>query len=366
MSPKPDEEIVDQDIEPDIYQDQGQEHIQDEDGEEEEEECLLTKAEHHYEMDQLSKAAKILRSLDASTLQEKHHAMLKRIKESEDLVKDMKSNANSESDSDSDADAGWIDNGISKGKFPTRVLYRMEHSSDEIPVIELRAKCETPISKDLLEPLLSVLNETQLYETWLPSFSVPKLQIRECKKLKQSGRVSQIIYLVMDIPWPMAARELILHAAAFDNIDEDGQLGIKLKTIQTGDDEVVPEPDPKTVRLGVDGGFLFEKCPTNHPCMEFVPDDEDKEDMILVSFSALVNPNMKYLPQSFLNFLVKVAFATAWKVLLKIATDVQHGKRPDHTEAISSKVELYDYVRERLVAMLSAMTNAAGIIASSS
>lgn len=347
MPPKPHEESPADALEPTDV-DENSEQFEENDNNDEEEECLLTKAEQLYELDKVNQTAKILRSLDQSTLEEKHHAMLRRAKEADDLVRDLKTSP----------DGGdWIDQGISKGNFPTRVLYRLEQGEK---LVEVRARCETPIKKDLLEPLLSVLNETQLYKTWLPNFSVPTLQVRECEKLKQIGRISQIVFLVMDVPWPIAPREMVLHAAAFDNIDESGQLGIKLKTIKTGDDEVVPEQDPTTVRLDLDGGFLFEKCPKDHPCMEFIQKDGDEEDMILVTFSALMNPNMKYLPQSFLNFLVKTALGTVWKNLLQIATDVKDGKRPDHKSAIQrKKEELYDYVRARLDIMLSAMNDVA-------
>ena len=114
----------------------------------------------------------------------------------------------------------------------------------------------------------------------------------------------------------------------------------------------------------MDGGFLFEKCPKDHPCMEFMEKDSDDEEMILVTFSALINPNMKYLPQSFLNFLVKTALGTAWKILLQVAKDVKDGKRPDHKSAIEKKrEELYDYVNMRLDVMLSALDVITTIIA---
>lgn len=182
--------------------------------------------------------------------------------------------------------------------------------------------------------------------------------MRECEKLKQSGRFSQILYIVMDLPWPIASREIVLHASAFDNIDDYRRLGIKLKTIDTCDDAVVPKIDKNNVRAEVNGGFLFEKCPKDHPCMEFVEraEEGDEEEMVLVTFSVVLNPKMKYLPQSFLNFIVKTAFSTVWKIFLRIASDVKDGKRSEHISAIQSKrEELYDYVTDRLGVMISAM-----------
>jgi len=330
------------------------------------EQKLLTLAESLYQEDKLSQVAKILHSLSPELLNEKHSAMLKRAQEAEDLVQDLKyrpdnkdSSTSCSSFSGEDNRENWIDQGVSRGKFPTRILYRLEQQqiSGDAGKVKLRARCETPIPRDLLEPLLSVLNETELYETWLPSFNVPKFKIQKCKKLKQSGRVSQILLVCMDLPWPMAAREVVLSAAAFDAIEDDGHIGIKLKTIGTEDDEVVPEADPNTVRVDVDGGFLFEACPMDHPALEFM-EHTKWVDCILVTFSAVMDPHMKLLPQSFLNFLVKTALGTAWRMLLSIAQDVKDGKRPDHASAIERKRnEVYDYVRERVEVMLSSLNH---------
>lgn len=155
----------------------------------------------------------------------------------------------------------------------------------------------------------------------------------------------------------MSAREIVLSAAAFDNIDSKQHIGIKLKSIVEGDDEVVPPPDPTTVGVSLDGGFLFETCPEDHPCMEYV-ENKDNDGMILVTFSAVVNPNLSLLPQSILNFLVKIALGTAWKMLLKVALDIQEGKRPEHANAIENKADFYQYVRDRVGLMLSKLETA--------
>jgi hypothetical protein len=367
----------------------------------------LTQAKLLYQQDKLSQVAKILKSIDSKYLTQDHRHMLLRAQEAEDLVKALKArplantNANSTTTTDNNdndisthdkgGDAGetkgdWIDQGVSSGtggKFPTRILHRLERSKTDHHKFRLRARCETPIEKHLLEPLLSVLNETELYETWLPSFRIPKFQIRQCKKLKQCSRVSQVLWVVMDLPWPVTPREIVLSAAAFDSIEDDGHIGIQLKTIDEKEEDVViptsssneqgggGDGNDNRVRVDLDGGFLFEKCPRDHPAMkEFqknrngnngedgkVNDEEqEEEECILVTFAAVMDPHMKLLPQSFLNFLVKTALGTAWRMLLSIAQDVKDGKRPDHAKAIEQKrQEVYDYVRERVDVMLSNM-----------
>ncbi len=312
------------------------------------EKCPLACAEELYNNEKLLEAAKVLNAIKDQNivLEEKHLSIIEKAKEGQALIDDLKA----EPGVGSGKEGEWVDHGVSGGRFPTRLLHRLEKTDKGV---QLRARCETPIRKDLLSPLISVLNETQLYESWMPSWTTPKFGLRKCDKLKQNGRCSQILHIIMDIPWPMAPREFTLVAMAFDDIEENGNIAIKLKTVKPCDnyDEVVPEPEKKSVPVDVDGGFLFTSCPKDHPTMEKV--DDSDEEMVLVRFSAMMNPNMKLLPQSFLNFLVKVAFGTCWKIMLGIALDVKNGKRPDHVEAISAKDELYVWIERRLDVMFS-------------
>ena len=232
-------------------------------------------------------------------------------------------------------------------------MYRLEEGEK---AVELRARVETPIQKDLLLPLFCVLNESQLFKTWLPNFKIPRLNVQICEKIKQAGKLTQIVHTVVEFPWPMAPRELAMHLAAFDNIDTpQAQLGLRMKTINNEDDEVVPEADPKNVCMTVDGGTLFEKCPEDHPCMKYVKDKYrvDGEDMVLVKYSASLNPHLKFVPQSLLNFFIKIALATVWKMLLQIAKGVRDGKRPEHQKAMKEKKEFYDYMHKRIDTMMS-------------
>mmetsp|Transcript_19953 Transcript_19953/g.28072 ORF Transcript_19953/g.28072 Transcript_19953/m.28072 type:complete len:189 (-) Transcript_19953:47-613(-) len=181
-----------------------------------------------------------------------------------------------------------------------------------------------------------------------------------------------------------------------DDIDEHGDIGIHLVSLHAGHEEeeedygdgslivIAPPMDERVVRIDFDGGFLFRACPRDHACLRDTVDvdtvhdidvddvdkkgeDEKKEETetnkkrnmdekILVSFSMCVDPKMKFLPQSFLNFIMRTAIGTIWKMFLRVAEDVKNGKRPEHAKAIERKREtLYDWVDERVNKMLSSM-----------
>ena len=79
----------------------------------------------------------------------------------------------------------------------TAIYYKIvdNGSSEEgKSVNRLQCRLQTPISESLLVPIISVLNESQLYHTWIPSWSFPvKFGVRRVEKIKQVGRCSQII-----------------------------------------------------------------------------------------------------------------------------------------------------------------------------
>ena len=309
----------------------------------------LTKAVELYEDDKLLEAGRILKTIDQSKLEHKHETILLKANKAEELIKDLKSSIDGH-----DKSNGWVVHGVSKGEFPTLTGHRLESSGK---AVKLKARCETPIDKSLLSPLISVLNETELYETWLPSWNTPRFKIRKCTKLSQHGRCSQVIIITFDVPWPMASRECVLLGDAFDDIGENGDIGIYMRSLSTGDEDgLVPPPDDKsTVRVDFEGGFLFRKCPKDHPALLHNTEDSEHpedSDKLLVTFAATTDPKMKLLPQAFLNFLVKVAFGLAWSILLKLARDVLNGKREDHKNKIQEKRSLYDWIEERINALL--------------
>jgi len=338
-------------VDNDDKEDKKKEDDEEEEVEEEIDADLLMKAEALFDDDKLLEAGRILKIIDQSKLEPKHLTMMRKAKKGEALIDDLKSDFGGQN--------GWVIHGVSKGAFPTLTGHRLEKGDDGS--LQVKARCETPIDKSLLSPFISVLNETELYETWLPSWTVPKFRVKKVQKLSQRGRCSQVIIVTLEVPWPIASRQVVLCADGFDDIKDKGDIGICLNSLDTGDEDgLVPPPEEKSiVRIDVNGGFLIRKCPKDHPALvdrkeEDNGNSNEESDKLLITFAASMDPKMRLLPQSFLNFLVKVAFGICWGMLLKIARDVKNGKRPDHEQAIERKRDsLYDWVDSRIKELLS-------------
>ena len=344
-------------------------------------------------------AAALLTDIDPKHYQPIHHDIIKEAQLFRRLLQDStspiiasnttKTDSKNNHTNNNNNTNEWIKQGEQHGnRHDFSMYYKVSRTN------QITCRLETPIESQLLIPILAVLNESELYPTWIPSFKVPRLEVVKSEKLCQLGRVKQIILVETEVPWPIARRELILKAVACDDIDsshyhdghdnvvddgdeDDNNEGRKdsggdrgtsriLVRIQSldcednGDDGLEILPATKGVRIKVDGGFVFEKCPKDHPMAKNTTTSSssstsggDDNDLILLTFTFSVDPKLSILPQSVLNFFLRTAMRQIWGMFLHVAEEVGDGKRPAHSEAIERKREvLYDWVEERTNAML--------------
>ena len=333
---------------------------------------LLREAERLYEDDKLLAAARLLReakAVDAALLTDAHMSIIRVADDCEHFVASLKSPVDGGSDGSGD---GWTKQGESHGSHDTAIYYRVD--TDSAGCTNLTARVETTIQPSLLVPLLSVLNETELYATWLPRWERPvRLGVTCSEKLNQSGRASQTILIRTTSPWPMAEREVVLGAVAFDDIDCSGDIAVRLRSMGTDEkgsaaEEGIATPPPKrrAVRVVFDGGFLFRRCPPDHPVLsrrgsggnDIDGSKRDGEDMLLASFLMYLDSKVPFLPQTVINFIVRTVIGKMWEKFLLVADDVKEGRRPRHSDAIAAKREcLYNWVDERVDFMLTSRSN---------
>jgi len=144
-----------------------------------------TLAHELYRDDKLLEAARVIKSqIPSENLTDEQKTILVLAEQCEQLVQTLEGNDVQD----------WIKIGGDKpaakpGALVGDTTIHYRPTGDQLQICT-----ETPIDKTLLVPLLSVLNESQLYHTWLPSWNIPpKFGIRRVNKLKQVGRCSQII-----------------------------------------------------------------------------------------------------------------------------------------------------------------------------
>jgi len=309
------------------------------------------------EEERLLEAARILNSIDVECLLDDHKNIISKAKDISEFLEDINSTINmddqrSSQDFNEDFENSsyvnrWVEQKIDCGKRSGTIFYKL--NSDGV----LTLKIETPIEKTLLIPLLSVLNESELYPSWIPNWTIPHFSITRSIKLQQRGRASQTLLVTCEVPWPLLTREVVISADAVDDIEGHSEnIIVRLKTLTHTEDnkKIVPPPESEKIcRISFTGGFTFQK-----PRKSEKDEDHDvKESFIISSFLARVDSKLLSFPKPLLDFVLKHAFGLVWKKLLSVAEEVRDGERPLHQKVIESKrASLYDWLDERINRML--------------
>ena len=234
------------------------------------------------------------------------------------------------------------------GRDQTKIYYKTTENDTKLIL-----RVDQAIKREMLVPVLATLNESQLYASWLPSWTMPKLKFSRTEKLDQRGRCSQLLLVTVECPWPFSTREVVLDALAFDDIDESGVVAVLLNSCDCEDDERVPAIDHKfgqCTRVDFHGGFLFRAIPSEGEAWKKAR--EKHEDEMIVSFIFNIDPKISYVPVSIIQFITRTVIGTLWGMFMKIASKVKNGEMKEHAEAIQSKrLVLYDWVDERVKSM---------------
>jgi hypothetical protein len=297
---------------------------------------LIHQAEAYYKEERLLQAARLLRRVeDPKFVTERHHKLLKTAEIVEQAVGELLAAPYGD----------WKKQGESHGDYETSIYYKVDSGA------RLTCRVESPIPSSLLVPMLSVLNESSLYHTWIPSWNRPvKIGVSQSKQLLNDRKGHQIIQIQFDVPWPMAPREVLCDVVAVDDIDENGCIIAKMQSLGDNEDDwpagfTVPPLEGKTARADFDGAVLFRACPPDHPMYESSR-KKFSEDLILLQHAMFFDAHMAMVPQSVINFITRTVIGQSWKMLLHVAEQVRDGKRKEHQQIIQEKKEFYRWMEE--------------------
>jgi hypothetical protein len=300
-------------------------------------EDLLARADKLLQLERLFEAVKLIEAVkDESLLTDRHRDVIASCEDIEMAIRDLLGDP-------MDDASGWKKQSESHGKRDT-IVYSIDDKS------QLTCRIETPIETSLLVPLLAVLNETDLYSTWIPSWYMPSVGLRHSEKLQQASRANQIIKITVNIPWPISGAEIVLQTTAADDIEERNFIAIRLKSLRTGDaGGIVPEPVGGLRRVPTEGAILLRRCPDDHPLLQKSKAhyQDTEHGLILLTFKICVRTSLHIFPTAFINFVTRTVIGTIWAMFLTVAEEVRDGKRPVHQAAIDEKPDFYNWISER-------------------
>lgn len=246
---------------------------------------------------------------------------------------------------------GWQKQCEIHGHRDTVIYYKISEDAS------LHTRIETPIESSLINPFLSVCNESELYKTWMPSFRFPRLGVQASEKLQETGRGNQVIRVEIAFPMPFDRRECIQHAVAVDAIDEEeGCIIIIVKSLDEGvqlNGLEIPPPTPGIRRVDFDASIIIRPCPADHPALENSKIKYEGEKLLLVQVEQKMDAHVAGVPMNMVNFFTRTVLGRMWGALLQVAEDVRDGKREAHKEKIEENRVLYDWVESRVEEMLS-------------
>mmetsp|Transcript_11332 Transcript_11332/g.18750 ORF Transcript_11332/g.18750 Transcript_11332/m.18750 type:complete len:330 (+) Transcript_11332:97-1086(+) len=303
-------------------------------------EALLQLVAEHVKEVRYIEAGKILRKLPKNTLSSDNLKYLQMADLAAKVMKDLH-------DSPEDSDY-WKKQGESHGHRDTMIHYHVDDQT------RLTCRIETPIESSLLAPLISVFNESDLFDTWMPKWRFPRVGIQESTCLGEWGpRGDQLISILVQLPTPIANREVVEHAFAVDAIDSDNSIVIKAKSQDPGSmDGLVTEPKKGVQRIDLEAGFLIRPCPPDHHLLaKSKANYPENEKLLLISLEQFVDPHLAGVPQTLQNFFTRTFMGKLWGNLLEVAEEVRANKRPKHAKAIAAKKDLYQWVEERVQIM---------------
>lgn len=190
---------------------------------------LIKLAEAEASEERLLNAANFLQKVkDKDLLTRKHRNILK-------WAATVRASMKSLLESPDDEGSSWTKQSETHGNRDFFVYYQIENGTNK-----LFCRIESAIESSLLVPLISVMNESSLYKTWMPSWQKPfKLGVQESNMLKEYGRGNQIIQVKVAMPLFLSTREATFHAVAVDVIEEEGAIAIQVNSETPQDDPVV-------------------------------------------------------------------------------------------------------------------------------
>ena len=245
---------------------------------------------------------------------------------------------------------GWKKQTEKHGHRDFVIYYKVDQETNQIV-----CRIDSPIESSLLNPLMSVFNESELYSKWMPRYKVPlKLGMSESNKLIELGRGHQVVQVKIDMPPLFNNRECIQHACAVDSIEEDKSIVVCVKSIDTGKhfEIEIPPTERGYTRVDFNAGILFRSCPPDHPALAKSKHNyPEGEKLLLVSVVETIDAHVAGVPMSMINFFTRIVLGAQWYSLLKVAEEIRDGKRTEHLNAIKTKEELYSWISERVNTM---------------
>jgi len=305
---------------------------------------LIRQAEEHHSIERFLAAAECLKSVADDSLLTPLHRRIIEIGESAAALKNILLQ-------DNPGKEGWKKHAEKHGFHDVVQYYKIDEETKHIV-----SRIDSLVESSLLNPLLSVMSESDLFHTWMPHYTIPaRFGLSESNKLAELSRGQRVVQMKMDMPSFINNRECFIHCIAVDSIEEDNTIVIVVNTLDTGEhfELEIPPVSKGYTRVDYKSGLLIRACPPDYPALKKSKHKYPAgEKLFLVSLKEMIDANVHGVPMSLVNLFTRKVLSAQWVSVLKVAEEIRDGKRTEHQMAIQERKELYEWISERTGVML--------------
>lgn len=217
---------------------------------------------------------------------------------------------------------------------------------------------EMYIERSLVLPLLAVLNEVDLFRSWLPKWNTPKFEVVRSETLHRSGLSHQVC--TGRIVAPLATVEAYAQLEGMDDTAANKDFFIVLRHLEVGDfDGLVPPLVNGINRVMFNAVIRFSKCPKDKEKEakalrgKRLKMDEDFVQLNLLADYGNKNTMLKggLIVRKLANFVMKIVIGMMMNKLISLAEEVREQKRPEYVKAMAAKPVTYEWAKDCFAAI---------------
>ncbi|MCO5589188.1 hypothetical protein L7F22_043154 [Adiantum nelumboides] len=226
--------------------------------------------------------------------------------------------------------------------------WKLKHDTGQLRVMYREGPKGTPFHTLLAEGLiyspitsaLCVAWEAPSYNLWWPQMTIPPFKVLESKWVKRGFNGEDISLIRVKVPWPLAAREVLMCAFELEVFDEELIL-VLLHSFPDTEESLcghkpseIPEALPDVVRMELAGGFAMQKIASGQSY-----------------FRTVVNIDMKLdlVPPWLINFISRQLTGLGFKLFQKTLISINKGEGSSkHFQTLLETEPMYKRIRKGL------------------
>lgn len=225
--------------------------------------------------------------------------------------------------------------------------WKLKHDTGQLRVMYREGQEGTPFHTLLAEgfvnsPITSALClawDAPSYNLWWPQVTVPTFKIIESRWIKRGFHGEDVSLIRVKVPWPLAAREVLMCAFEVEVFDEELIL-VLLHSLPNTEESLhglkpsdIPDTSSNVVRMDLAGGFALQKISAEQSYFRTVANLDIKLD---------------FVPPWVINFISRQLIGLGFKLYEKTLISINKEGSSGHFQKLIETEPMYAHIRKGL------------------